>query len=142
MEAAASVEQSRAAEIARGLRIKRNNAATAVCIGAALALVAARWYPMALTPLHLLLGILAGILYANAFEYVLHRFLLHWGEGFLVRRHALHHDSAGTPLEARYVNFATSPWVVVLVFALNAPAVFCFEYLLQIGLGSGMYVGF
>ena len=39
--------------------------------------------------------------------------------GFLVQRHALHHNSAGAENEARYINFATSPLVVVLVFALQ-----------------------
>jgi hypothetical protein len=142
MEAAAPVEQIRATEIKRGLQIKRNNAVTAICTGGALALVAAREYAAARSPLHLLLGLLAGILYANVFEYILHRFLLHWGEGFLVHRHAFHHDSIGTPLEARYANFATSPLVVVLVFALNGPSVFILEHFLRAGLATGMFAGF
>lgn len=142
MEAAGIAEQDRASEIARGLRIKRNNAATAVCTGAALTLAAGWRYPATLAPLRVILGLLAGIFYANAFEYVLHRFLLHWGEGFLVSRHAFHHDSTGTPLEARYVNFATSPWVVALVFVVNAPLVFICEHFLRAGLAAGMFVGF
>jgi hypothetical protein len=72
----------------------------------------------------------------------LHRYLLHWGHGFLVGRHALHHDSAGTPQEARYVNFATSPWVVVLLFASNALPVFAVEWLFHLGLAPGMLAGF
>ena len=117
----------RAAEIARGLRVKRRNAVTAILTGAALMLAGASataaWHGFRFAPLGFGIGIVSGLIYANAFEYVLHRFLLHWGQGFLVERHALHHDSAGAPEEARYVNFATSPLVVILVFLLNAPAV-------------------
>src|SRR5690348_8346797 len=131
MEAA---ENIRVTEIARALQVKRTNAIVATLTGALLVSAAAWLYPAARSPLRVVLGLFAGLLYANAFEYVLHRFLLHWGEGFLVQRHALHHDSAGTPQEARYVNFATSPWVVVLVFALNAPAAFAVDFLLHAGL--------
>jgi len=137
-----AMDKDRAAEIARGLRVKRNNAVVAFFTGSALVLAAAYWYPVSLTPLHFILGLLAGLIYANAFEYILHRFLLHWGEGFLVQRHALHHDSTGTPLEARYVNFATSPWVVVLVFIVNAAIAFAIEGLLHFGLIAGMCVAF
>ena len=68
--------------------------------------------------------------------------MLHWGSGFLAGRHALHHDSAGTPDEPRYVNFATSPWVVVLLFASNALHVFAMEHFLRLGLAPGMLAGF
>ena len=129
-------------EITRSLAVKRNNALTALAVGGALALFAARAYGFGLYGAGVLFGFLAGLVYANAFEYVLHRFLLHWGHGFLVGRHALHHDSASTPQEARYVNFATSPWVVVLLFASNALPVFAVEQLLHLGLAPGMLAGF
>ena len=127
----------------RGLVVKHNNAITAALTGGALAAVAGKLPGSgALTFVPLFLGVLAGFIYANAFEYVLHRFLLHRGEGFLVQRHALHHDSAGAPDEARYVNFATSPWVVVLVFLLNAPPVLAIARWLDAGLAMGMFAGF
>jgi len=130
-------------EITRSLAIKRNNALTALAAAGALAVFAARAFgfgqPRAAAAVY---GFLAGLLYANLFEYVLHRYLLHWGHGFLVGRHALHHDSAGTPQEARYVNFATSPWVVVLLFASNALPVFAVEWLLHMGLAPGMLAAF
>jgi len=129
-------------EITRSLAIKRNNALTALASGGALAAFAARAYGFGSFGSGALYGFLAGLLYANLFEYVLHRYLLHWGHGFLVGRHALHHDSAGTPQEARYVNFATSPWVVVLLFASNALPVFAVEQLLHLGLAPGMLAGF
>jgi hypothetical protein len=144
---------TRSAEIKRAVRIKRNNAITATLTGGALAVAADHLYgigPPALAPLAVLLGVAGGLLYANAFEYVLHRFLLHWGNGFLVQRHALHHNSAGADDEARYINFASSPLVVVLVFVLNAPVVLAAQFVvgryserLRAGaFGAGMFAGF
>lgn len=137
MEAA---DEIRSAAIARGLIVKRNNAFTALLAGLALALAA---FKVGRGSLNLLaVGALAGVAYANAFEYVLHRFFLHWGKGFLDRQHALHHDSVGAPNEARYVNFSTSPVVVILVFLLNAPAPIAIERFLGHGTGTGMFLGF
>jgi Fatty acid hydroxylase superfamily len=133
------------AVMARARVVKRNNAVTASLAGAILAIFATRLYGFASLPgtfLLMFVGALAGLLYANAFEYVLHRFILHWSNGFLAQRHALHHDSAGSPDEARYVNFATSPWVVVLVFILNAPPAFAAGYFLGAGIACGMLAGF
>jgi hypothetical protein len=139
------VSVSRPAEIARARRVKRVNAITTLVSGSLLAAIVfwlAGLDHRALEPLRLVAGFLAGILYANAFEYVLHRFFLHWGGGFLVQRHGLHHDTAGAPEEPRYVNFATSPWVVVLVFVLNALPVFALEFFLRTGFAVGTFAGF
>src|SRR6202047_3438257 len=136
---------SRSAAVARAHRVKRRNAITALLSGSILVAVVlelVHFDSRELDPLRLVLGFLAGVLYANAFEYVLHRFFLHWGEGFLVQRHGLHHDSAGAAEEPRYVNFATSPWVVVLVFVLNAPPVVAAGYFLGAGIACGMLAGF
>jgi len=136
---------SRSAEIARARRVKRRNAITALLIGSLLTVLVlklVRFRGSEFAPLHLLAGFIAGLLYANAFEYVLHRFALHWGEGFLVQRHGLHHDTAGAPEEPRYVNFATSPWVVVLVFVLNALPILALELFLRVDLAIGIFAGF
>ena len=136
---------SRSAEIGRARRVKRVNAFTALLTGSILATLAlnlVHFDSREFDPLRLVAGFLAGLLYANAFEYVLHRFFLHWGEGFLVQRHGLHHDTAGAPEEPRYVNFATSPWVVVLVFVLNALPVLALECFLHLGLTVGIFAGF
>lgn len=138
---------TRAEEMARGRAVKRRNALTAALVGSALIIFAERFFaPAALsweiTVIRLGAGLLAGLIYANAFEYALHRFLLHKGEGFLDRRHALHHDSAGAREEARYVNFARSPLVVALVFVLNAIPVVALEYFLRAGIAPGIFLGF
>jgi hypothetical protein len=130
-------------EIVRSRAIKRRNAFTAVATGGLLAFYAARTHGLgAPHGLGIFCGLAAGLLYANLFEYVLHRYPLHWGSGFLAGRHALHHDSEGTPEEARYVNFATSPWVVVLLFVANALPVFGIERLFHVGLAAGMLAAF
>jgi hypothetical protein len=90
----------------------------------------------------ILYGFIAGLFYANLFEYVLHRYILHWHDGFLARQHALHHDTAGTPDEPRYVNFASSPWVVVLLFVSNALPVFTLESVSHLGIAPGMIIAF
>lgn len=136
---------SRSAEIARAHRVKRRNAITALLMGSILAAVVlelVHFDSRELDPPRLVAGFLAGVLYANGFEYVLHRFLLHWGVGFLVQRHGLHHNTAGAAEEPRYVNFATSPWVVVLVFALNALPIMALELFLHVGLGAGIFASF
>jgi hypothetical protein len=130
-------------EIIRSRAIKRRNALTALATGGLLAFYAARTYGLgAPHGLGILYGLVAGLLYSNLFEYVLHRYPLHWGSGFLAGRHALHHDSEGTPEEPRYVNFATSPFVVVLLFAANALPVFALERTWHPGLAPGMLAGF
>jgi Fatty acid hydroxylase superfamily len=136
---------SRSAEVARARSVKRANAYTSLLTGSVLSMLLLKlggFDAREFDPLHLAAGFLAGLLYANAFEYVLHRFFLHWGEGFLVQRHGLHHNTAGAPEEPRYVNFATSPWVVVLVFALNAIPVLALELFLHLRLALGMFAGF
>jgi len=143
---------TRISEINRGLAIKRNNAITAIITGGALAAGLGHWYGFgAMEPAALIfaLGTAFGVFYANAFEYLLHRFFLHWGDGFLVQRHALHHDSAGADDEARYINFASSPLVVVLVFVLNALPVLLITFGLHVwnyfsagAFGAGMFTGF
>ena len=113
------------------MAVKRRNAITAILTGGLLALLAARADGFRVTSWDLLGGLLVGLLYANAYEYVLHRFLLHWGKGFLVQRHALHHNSTGTAEEPRYVNFATAPLVVVALFVGNAVPFFLLDHVLR-----------
>jgi Fatty acid hydroxylase superfamily len=138
--------ETRAAEIARGMAVKRRNAITAILTGGTLSFLAARMdgfeaLGTSLFP-RLLAGVLVGLLYANAFEYVLHRFLLHWGNGFLVQRHALHHDSTGADDEARYVNFATAPLVVVGLFVANAAPLFLLDHFSRAALAPGALIAF
>ena len=130
--------QSPAIELGRAVKLQ--NALTAACAGGLLAVLAVWRYPTA--PLRFLAGLLAGIVYANAFEYVLHRFILHAREGFLAATHGVHHSTWRTAEEPLYVNFARSPWVVVLLFAGNALPVAALEWGLRLGIAAGMFVAF
>jgi hypothetical protein len=132
----------RVAEIARGMAVKRRNAITAVMTGSTLAFMAARAYGLGTHGFGLVAGFVIGLFYANLYEYVLHRFFLHWGNGFLVQRHALHHDSTGKAEEPRYVNFATSPLVVVVLFVGNAVPFYLLDHFLHAGLAAGALVAF
>src|ERR1700730_17859544 len=102
----------------QGLRIKRNNLIAAILSGLMLVLVSVEF----VTPSRIgfLFGLLIGFVYANGFEYCLHRFLLHWGRGVFSQQHMVHHTSLQSPDAARYVNFSSNPWGVVALFCANA----------------------
>jgi hypothetical protein len=68
----------------------------------------------------ILFGLVAGFVYANGFEYCLHRFLLHAGRGVFGQQHMVHHTTLQSPDAARYVNFSRNPWGVVALFFANA----------------------
>ena len=132
----------RAAEFARGRAVKQRNAVTAIVTGGALAFLAIRLRGSEMSGWNFACGLLLGLLYANLYEYILHRFVLHWGNGFLVQRHALHHNSTGTAEEPRYVNFATSPLVVVALFAGNALPFLLLDHFAHARLAPGALVAF
>lgn len=131
--------EERARNLAVSLRVKRNNAIAALLVGLIFALLAVRMTG-GVKVADIALGVLAGIVYANAFEYVLHRYFLHWGQGFLVQQHGLHH-SVG-PNEVKYILLSSSAGVVVLVFALNAIPVFAIAHWLDGGIAAGMFAAF
>jgi hypothetical protein len=132
----------RTAELTRGLAVKRRNAVTAIVTGGTLAFLANRLSGSEMSRWKFACGLLVGLVYANLYEYVLHRFVLHWGNGFLVQRHALHHNSTGTAEEPRYVNFATSPLVVVALFVGNAAPFFALDHFLRLKIAPGALVAF
>jgi MFS family permease len=125
---------------ARGLAVKRTNALTAAVFGGLLAALLIEAFSF--KPAGFFFGIPLGLLYANAFEYFFHRFLLHPPGRTLAKYHMLHHASWGTPDEPLYVNFAKNPLIVVLLFALHAAPIVALEYVLRTGLAAGMMVGF
>jgi len=134
--AAGEFPSSRETEVTRGRTVKRRNAITAITAGGGLAYLASRLNGSFLGG-GLLAGFLVGILYANLYEYVLHRFFLHWGKGFLVQRHALHHNSTGAAEEPRYVNFAHSPLVVLVLFLGNAAPLFLVYHFWRLDIAPG-----
>ena len=121
-------------------RLKHRNALVAVAFGGLFTAASAWASPPG--PGRALLGFLLGLLYANVFEYALHRFALHAQEGFLPEKHGLHHSTWCTAEEPLYVNFARSPWVVVLLIAANAVPVAALELLWHPDIAPGVLAAF
>src|ERR1700730_4748287 len=125
----------RAENRALGLRIKRNNLVAAVLSGLTLALISVEFF--APSRIGFIFGLLAGLVYANGFEYCLHRFLLHRGHGIFSQQHMVHHATLKSPEAARYVNFSRNPWGVVAIFCANALPFFGAEWIFKNGWVAG-----
>ena len=134
-----SDEPTRAQWKAFGLRVKRRNLLVAVLCGSALAWVSLRLFPHTVTGL--LFSFVAGLLYANAFEYCLHRFVLHAG-GFFGRHHMIHHETLNAPEGPRYVNFSRNPLGVVALFLANGIPFLFLEWMTHSAWAAGMFISF
>lgn len=126
--------------LARSRRVKRNNALTAV----ACSVLPAMWLVgiVPLTATGVLAGFLLGLLWANFFEYALHRWLLHLPRSFLMREHLRHHASVGTSAEADYVNLGGSPVYIVLLFLINGAPFVATDLALGLGISPSMLLAF
>jgi hypothetical protein len=125
---------------AQGLRIKRNNLFAAVLSGSVLVAISLRYFPHSVPGI--LAGLLAGFLYANGFEYCLHRFILHAGHGMFCEQHMVHHTTLNSPEAARYVNFSRNPWGVVALFFANAVPFFILQWIFRNGWTAGVFASF
>jgi hypothetical protein len=130
----------RAETRAQGLRIKRNNLVAAFLSGLTLVVISVKL--VAPFRMGFFIGMLAGFVYANGFEYCLHRFLLHSGRGVFSQQHMVHHTSLKSPDAARYVNFSSNPWGVVALFCANALPFFVLEWIFKNGWAAGAFVSF
>jgi hypothetical protein len=101
----------------RSARLKRANALTAIILSSLCSTILAFAYPAG--PARWLVGFLVGLLWANAFEYAYHRWLLHAKRGFQARFHLKHHATTDTSEEPEHVNLAASPFWVAVMFLLN-----------------------
>lgn len=125
---------------AQGLRIKRNNLLAAALSGSILSGISIHFFPYSIAGI--LGGFVLGFFYANAFEYCLHRFVLHAGHGIFGEQHMVHHTTLNSPEAARYVNFSRNPWgVVALFFANGAPFLFL-QWLFRNGWTAGVFASF
>jgi hypothetical protein len=130
----------RAENRALGLRIKRNNLVAASLSGLALVVLSVK--VEAPSRAGFLFGMIAGFVYANGFEYCLHRFLLHSGRAIFANQHMVHHTTLKSPEAARYVNFSSNPWGVVALFIANAIPFFILEWIFKNGWVAGAFVSF
>ncbi len=125
---------------AKGQRSKRNNAITAILSGGLPAVYLAVRFPI--HPLAWVGGFFAGLLWANLFEYLYHRFLLHVPVNFLMERHLLHHASLGKPDEPEHTNFGGSPLDIFLLFLINGGPVVLLDWLVKGGFAPGVLIAF
>src|SRR6202521_5393536 len=124
----------------QGLRIKRNNLIAALLSGLTLLLISVEF--VAPSWMGFFVGLVAGFVYANGFEYCLHRFLLHRGRGVFSQQHMVHHTSLKSPDAARYVNFSSNSWGVVALFCANALPFLILEWIFKNGWVAGAFVSF
>ena len=124
----------------QGLTIKRNNLIAASLSGLTLILLSVEF--VVPSRIGFLFGLLAGFVYANGFEYCLHRFLLHCGRGVFSHHHMVHHATLKSPDAARYVNFSSNPWGVVALFCANALPFLALEWIFKNGWVAGAFVSF
>lgn len=136
----ATFQEIRAAALVTGRNLKRKNAITALLCGALPGLIAsALFHP---SPSGWALGMAIGLLWANAFEYFYHRYLLHWPKTSFGQGHLLHHLTTGTPREPEHVTFGSSPLWVAMLFATNGIPVLIADWRLGLGIAPGILTGF
>jgi len=135
-----TADEIRIAAIARGRAKKRKNALTAILCGGLPAVILGVMFPS--HPARWVTAFLLGLLWANGFEYVYHRFLLHMAGNLLARRHLLHHTSVGTLVEAEHVNLGGSPLWVALLVVVNGTPIIIFDLLFGLGVAPGVLVAF
>ena len=124
----------------RGREINTRNAFTAALCGAVPAAICA-WQQFP-SPKMWLAGLLVGFVWANGFEYALHRWPLHWPGTWTGDGHMLHHASLGQPNEPLYVNLAGRPLFVVGMFVLNIWPFVLADYFLHLNLTPGVLISF
>jgi hypothetical protein len=127
--------------IRHGRDKKRNNAIVAVLCGALPAIaLGAHFFPV--TWKTALVGLIVGLLWGNAFEYVYHRWLLHGSGSSHGAGHREHHAHIGTPEQAEHVALVSSPLNVVLLFVINSvPAILIIFLIGRRGILSGLFIG-
>lgn len=123
---------------ARGRKLRE---ALAVIVFGMLAAIALAWV-LPTSPASVGAGLVVGFLYANAFEYAVHRCLLHGRDNFFARRHHLHHSTAGTIEEPLYVVIIGSPLYAILLLLLNTLPFLALEWRWQPGIAPGVLVAF
>jgi hypothetical protein len=136
----ATAKEIRAASLVTGRNLKRKNALTAMLCGAIPGLVASAF--LRVSPGGWVLGITVGLLWANAFEYFYHRYLLHWPQTSFGKGHLLHHLTTGTPQEPEHVTFGSSPVWVAFLFAANGIPALLVDSWLGLGVAPGILTGF
>jgi sterol desaturase/sphingolipid hydroxylase (fatty acid hydroxylase superfamily) len=121
---------------------KRKNAIAALLCGAVPAALLSIYSGAATSWKLWLLGLLVGLIWGDAFEYVYHRWLLHRPRSPLGNGHHEHHAQIGTPEEAEYVALISSPFNILLLYVINGVPAFLVAWWMGLwGMLSGVFVG-
>ena len=124
----------------RGRAINDRNAVTAALCGAVpAAILAWQRFPAATM---WVAGLVIGFVWANGFEYALHRWPLHWPGTWTGDGHLLHHASLGQPNEPLYVNLAGKPLLVIGMFVLNIWPFALTDHFFRLDLTPGVLLSF
>jgi len=133
--------ETRASALTAAKMRKLQNALTAMLCGAIPATVLGTLFHTSL--IHWLAGFVVGLVWANAFEYFYHRYLLHLPHNYLGKLHRLHHASIGTPQELEHLNLGGTPPLVLAAFVLNGMVItFLAEVLLKLRISPGIFIAF
>ncbi len=124
----------------RGRQINTQNAVTAALCGVVPAVILA-WQRLPAAQMWLA-GLVIGFIWANGFEYALHRWPLHWPGTVTGDGHMLHHASLGRPEEPLYVNLAGRPEFVIGMFVLNIWPFILADHYLRLDLTPGALLSF
>lgn len=127
--------------IQHGRDKKRKNAIAALLCGGAPVLLLS-FYPASGSWFLVFAGLIVGLIWGNAFEYVYHRLLLHRPRSPLRTGHLEHHAQLGTPEEAEHVALISSPLNIVLLFVINGVPAFLIASLMGLwGILCGVLIG-
>ena len=133
--------ETRASALTAAKMRKLQNALTAMLCGAIPATVLGTLFHTSL--IHWLAGFVVGLVWANAFEYFYHRYLLHLPHNYLGKLHQLHLASIGTPQELEHLNLGGTPPLVLAAFVLNGMVItFLAEVLLKLRISPGIFIAF
>jgi len=125
---------------------KRKNAIAALLCGVVPAMLLGRYSGSAASWKHGLLGfivgLIVGLIWGDAFEYVYHRWLLHRPRSPLGNGHHEHHAQIGTPEQAEHVALISSPLNIVLLYVINGVPAFLLAFRMGLwGILSGVFIG-
>ena len=118
---------------------KRENAIAALLSGVLPGTILAFYFSV--TWERWLIGLVVGLIWGNAFEYVYHRWLLHRPRSLFARGHLEHHANVGTPEEPEYVSLGKSPAHTALLFVFNGIAAIAIDFLLGLRITPGIFIG-
>ena len=94
------------------------------------------------SPRQWIIGLGIGLVWANAFEYFYHRYLLHHTRGALGKGHILHHITSGKENEVEHLTFGESPLYVAFLFGSNGSPVALADLIWRFPLAPGILLGF